>query len=104
VKEQKDRGFCDTKVTTDTTTDGDHGRIETRKVTVIHNVDWLQERHAWPGLKAVIVVDSERVIGARIEQETRYYITSLDADARFLGSMVRGHWAIENSLLLRFWI
>jgi len=41
-------------------------------------------------------------IGAKVEHETGYYITSLDADAEFLGPMVRGHWAIESSLLLRF--
>ncbi len=29
--------------------DGDHGRIETRRATVCHEVAWLQERHGWPG-------------------------------------------------------
>ena len=31
--------------------------IETRNVTVIHDVAWLQERHQWPGLKGVVIVD-----------------------------------------------
>src|SRR5690242_2967607 len=55
--------------------DGDHGRIETRTTTVIHDVDWLRERHNWPGLNAVIMVESSREVGGKIEQETRYYIT-----------------------------
>jgi predicted transposase YbfD/YdcC len=38
VKEQKARSFADTKISQDTTVDGDHGRIETRRTTVIHDV------------------------------------------------------------------
>ena len=53
VTEQKARGFADTKISQDRTVDGDHGRIETRTTTVIHDVNWLQERHNWPGLKGV---------------------------------------------------
>jgi predicted transposase YbfD/YdcC len=60
--EQKTRGFKDTKVSLHETTDGDHGRIETRTCTAIHDVAWLQERHDWPGLKGVIMVESKREI------------------------------------------
>ena len=67
VAEQKAAGFKDTKVSQDQTVDGDHGRIETRATTVIHDVAWLQERHNWPGLKAVVVVESTREIGDKIE-------------------------------------
>ena len=98
VAEQKAAGFKDTKVSQDQTVDGDHGRIETRATTVIHDVAWLQERHNWPGLKAVVVVESTREIGDKIETETRFYITSLVLLAHLLGPIVRSHWAIENSL------
>ena len=98
VAEQKSRGFHDSRISRDTTVDGDHGRIETRATTVIHNLDWLQDKHQWPGLKAVIIVDSIREIGGKIEQETRLYITSLQLPANQLGAIVRSHWAIENSL------
>jgi predicted transposase YbfD/YdcC len=98
VAEQKATGFKDTKISRDKTVDGDHGRIETRTVTVIHDVDWLQERHKWPGLKAVVIVESIREIGDKIERETRFYITSLVLLASLLGPIVRSHWAVENSL------
>ena len=98
VKEQKEKDFSDTTISTDKTVDGDHGRIETRSVTVIHDVDWLQERHDWPGLKGIIVVDSEREINDKTECETRYYLTSAPDHADKLGPMVRDHWKIENSL------
>ena len=80
------------------TVDGDHGRIETRTYTAIHDVAWLQERHGWPGLQGVIMVESTREIADKIERETRFYITSLVWLASQLGPVIRSHWAIENSL------
>ena len=96
--EQNARGFADTKISQDTTVDGDHGRIETRTTTVIHDVKWLQERHDWPGLQAVVIIESSREVSGKIERETRYYITSLVLLASLLGPVVRSLWAIENSL------
>jgi predicted transposase YbfD/YdcC len=98
VTEQKANGFKDSKVSRHETVDGDHGRIETRTYTAIHEVVWLQERHQWPSLKAVIMVESTREIGEKIERETRFYITSLVWLAHQLGPVVRSHWAVENSL------
>jgi predicted transposase YbfD/YdcC len=96
--EQKANGFKDTKVSRHETVDGDHGRIETRTYTAIHDVAWLQERHDWPGLRGLVMVESTREIGAKIERETRFYITSLVWLAHLLGPAIRSHWAIENSL------
>ncbi|MGH8783454.1 ISAs1 family transposase, partial [Paraburkholderia sp.] len=98
VAEQKVNDFKDAKISRDHTVDADHGRIETRTTTVIHDVAWLQERHDWPGLKGVVIVESIREIGDRIEQETRFYITSLVLLANLLGPIVRSHWTVENSL------
>jgi predicted transposase YbfD/YdcC len=98
VAEQRGRGFKDTTIGQHRTIDGDHGRIEARDITVIHDVGWLQQRHAWPGLKGVVIVDSTREIGDKIEKETRFYIPSLALLAHLLGPMLRDHWAIENSL------
>jgi predicted transposase YbfD/YdcC len=98
VAEQKAASFKDTRISQDQTVDGDHGRIETRTTTVIHDVAWLQERHDWPGLKAIVMIESSRETGGKIEQETRFYITSLVLLASLLGPIVRSHWAIENSL------
>ncbi len=98
VNEQKTKDFCDTVVSRHETVDGDHGRIETRRVSVIHHVGWLDERHQWPGLNGVIVVDSTRQLADRTERETRLYITSSTLPADRLGPMVRDHWSVENSL------
>jgi predicted transposase YbfD/YdcC len=102
--EQKANGFKDTKVSRHQTVDGDHGRIETRTYTAIQDVAWLQERHDWPGLQGVVMVESVREIPGsspgtgKIERETRFYITSLAWLAIQLGPVIRSHWAVENSL------
>jgi predicted transposase YbfD/YdcC len=96
--EQKANGFKDTKVSRHETVDGDHGRIETRTYTAFHDVAWLQERHHWPALKGVVMVESTREIGSKVERETRFYITSLVWLAEAIGPVIRSHWAVENSL------
>ena len=96
--EQKANDFKDTKVSHHQTVDGEHGRIETRTYTAFHDIAWLQERHDWPGLKGIVMVESTREIADKIEHETRFYITSLVWLAHQLGPVIRSHWAIENSL------
>jgi predicted transposase YbfD/YdcC len=102
--EQKANGFKNTKISRHQTVDGDHGRIETRTCAAIHDVAWLRERHDWPGLKGVVMVESTREIPGpspgtdKIQRETRFYITSLVLLAHVLGPIIRDHWAVENSL------
>jgi predicted transposase YbfD/YdcC len=98
VEEQKTRNFADSKISRAETIDADNGRIETRTVTVVHDVEWLRKRHDWPALNAVAIVEGTREFGGKIEHETRYYITSLVMQAHLLGPVIRSHWAIENSL------
>jgi predicted transposase YbfD/YdcC len=98
ANEQKSRGFAEAVVSTHETVDADHGRIETRNYTVIHDVGWLRARHDWPGLKGLIMVESKRQTGEKTERETRFYITSTTLEAKFAGPMIRDHWAVENSL------
>ena len=96
--EQKANGFKDTTTSRHETVDGEHGRIEKRTYTAIHDVAWLQKRHDWPGLKGVVMVESQRETNGKITQEMRFYITSLTLLANAVGPMIRDHWAIENSL------
>ena len=96
--EQKTKDFKDTTVSRHESVNGDHGRIETRAVTVIHDIGWLQQHHQWPGMMSVIMVESTRESAGKIECETRFYITSLALLAVHLAAFVRSHWAVENSL------
>jgi predicted transposase YbfD/YdcC len=95
--EQKERDFKDTKVSRHETLEKSHGRIETRKFTSIDDIDWLKERHDWAGLKSIVMVESIReIIGGKTETETRFYISSLTADAVRQGDAIRGHWSVES--------
>jgi len=96
ANEQKSRDFKETTVSRHETVDGDHGRVETRRTTVFHDVGWLAQRHEWPGLKGVVMVESERRIDEKLERETRFYITSTPDAADRLADIVRRHWAVES--------
>ena len=53
--EQRERGIGGDFVKKSETVDGDHGRIETRRYSVCSDIEWLKNRHGWPGLKAVVM-------------------------------------------------
>lgn len=80
------------------TVDGGHGRIETRKIWTVSDISWLNDFDKWKGLKTIGMVESERQIGEKTSKERRFFISSLNCDAKKFGSVVRQHWAIENSL------
>jgi predicted transposase YbfD/YdcC len=80
------------------TTDGDHGRIETRRAAVLHDVAWLAESHAFPGLKAIGKVTAAREQGGKTTTATRYYLLSRPLSAARFLAVVRAHWQIENRL------
>ena len=93
AKEQKAVAFKNTSVSQDTTVDGDHGRIETRTVTVFHDIDWLQDSHQWPGPE--VGRHGRERTGNQWQgrkNETRFYITSLTLLANAVGPMIRSHW------------
>ena len=75
-----------------------HGRLEMRRVWVQRNVSWLQQSEAWPGLCALVLVESERTIRGVTSREKRAYISSLNAPAERMASLVRTHWHVENRL------
>jgi predicted transposase YbfD/YdcC len=84
--------------------DAGHGRIETRQVWVTSEVNWLGTEllALWPGIKAVAAVERTREVKGRepkVSVERHYYIlTNARCTAERVGEIIRGHWAIENSL------
>jgi predicted transposase YbfD/YdcC len=84
--------------TTNTTVDADHGRIETRTAVVSTHVDWLQEQHQWPGLKAIAKVTRIRETTDKTSSEAAYYLLSQPLTAERFNSVARAHWGVENSL------
>jgi predicted transposase YbfD/YdcC len=78
-----------------------HGRIETRECWVTDREDYLslvRKRQQWKGLKSVVRMVSQRQIGENIEVQTRYFISSLPANAKTILKTKRSHWKIENQV------
>jgi predicted transposase YbfD/YdcC len=82
----------------DETVDGDHGRIETRRAEVIHDVAWLAEAHGWPRIAAVGRIVATREIDGKQARSVRYFLASKPFSAAELNRLARGHWGIENAL------
>lgn len=78
-----------------------HGRIETRECWATDREEHLcllRKRQHWKGLKSVVRIISQRQIGETVEVQTRYFISSLSADAKMLLKTKRSHWKIENQV------
>ena len=91
-------GFAEAAVDFHQTVDADHGRIETRRHWVAHDIDWLQQRHDWPGLAAIAMIERQREVGAKTTLTRHFYIASLAAPAALIAKAARSHWHIENRL------
>jgi predicted transposase YbfD/YdcC len=91
--------------------DKGHGRVETRRVWVTRDVQWLRERGEWSGLRSTVCVEREREmldpanpgVPGKMQRERSYFITSLDhrdrgRDAGYFARHIRDHWKIENQL------
>lgn len=77
-----------------------HGRIETRKCSVIKDFDIIATYKPWKSIRSVIRVESKREHKNKnkIEESVRYYVSSLDVSAEEYQYIIRSHWAIENKL------
>jgi predicted transposase YbfD/YdcC len=83
------------------TVNKDHGRLEIRRCWVVTHPDYLAylRRHqAWPQLHSLVRIVSERRLQGEVTVKTRYFISSLKANAQRLLQLCRDHWHIENNL------
>lgn len=80
------------------TVEKDHGRIETRRCSIIRDLKWIEMKDQWPSLNAIVQMYRKREIGEKTEEETTYYITSLTTGAEEIAKAIRSHWGIEASL------
>jgi predicted transposase YbfD/YdcC len=81
-------------------TDCGHGRVERRTCSVLADCSLIEKASEWTSLRSVVRIQAERFHKAsgEVEEETRYYISSLPPEAARLNRAIRQHWGIENSL------
>ena len=78
-----------------------HGRLEIRECWATEKEEYLalvRKHQNWKGLRSVVRIVSQRNFGEKVETQTRYFISSLPADAKTILKVKRSHWKIENQL------
>ena len=98
MKEQDAVDFTNTTVTRHETAEKSHGRIETGKVTVCPDIEWLKARHNWPGLESIVRLQYSATLQDKTRSETRFYLSSMSGDAETHAKAIRDHRGIENGL------
>ena len=87
----------------DVTIDKGHGRIETRRCVVAHDLSAMGDAaEDWANLRSAVMIESTREMingkdKGQSSTEWRYYISSLQDSAGEFNAKVRAHWSIENS-------
>jgi len=80
------------------TNEKSRNRIEVRCHWVMDVANTEVDTRKWLGLKTIGRVESQRTINGKTSIEQRYYIGSIENNAKLFGTSVRSHWGIENSL------
>lgn len=81
-----------------------HGRLERRTCTILGGPHGILEEidpdQRWAGLGCAVRMVAERTVRGCTTRAVRYYITNLPVTvgAARMADLVRGHWAVENSL------
>ena len=101
LKDQLEKLFQKGEISdSNTNVDSGHGRIETRTCEVITDLNFLDDKSQWVGLKSIVRITSERCDKAsdKTSMEARYYISSLSGDAIQINQAIRQHWTVKNNL------
>jgi len=78
--------------------DKGYGRIETRHCFISSQINWLNQKEEWTGLKTIAVIEETQEIKGKESTERRFFISSLPPEAERLASAVRAHWSVESQV------
>jgi predicted transposase YbfD/YdcC len=80
--------------------DQSHGRLVRRRVFACPDVGAFATLEGWPGLKAVLAVETIRgvTITGKVTAEVRHYLSSAELPPEALAAAIRNHWRIEDGL------
>ena len=90
------------ELTTKTTVEKGHGRIETRIYAASGDTGWILSERGYPGEPRFQGVASILKVVSRVEYpdhctcDTRLFISSLEPDIGRLAHGARGHWGVES--------
>jgi len=80
--------------------DESHGRLVRRRVFACTDLAPFATLEDWPGLAAVVAVETIRGIPGRgkVKAEIRHYLSSARLPPERLAAAIRNHWGVENGL------
>lgn len=98
IETHMDNNFADIKARTFTETLKGHGRVDEITYYQMPVPADMVNRKLWAGLRTIGVAIRISQCGDKRTSEVRYYISSLATRVKRFARLVRGHWAIENTL------
>lgn len=99
LHDKPSQGIVERGVAFAQTTDGEHGRIEVRRLWALPiEHTGLIDTEGWRDLRTVALIERHRRAESKTTLERHYYISSLSADAEHLMASIRKHWHVENRL------
>lgn len=87
--------------------ENDNGRLEQRRHTVCHDIDWLwsgrryKDEPRFPHLAMIAMVESRTELSGKIQTERRYYLSSAKLSPETFAAAMRAHWGVGNRL---YWV
>ncbi|MEO5376111.1 MAG: ISAs1 family transposase [Alphaproteobacteria bacterium] len=96
------RTALNSELTTMTTVEKGHGRIETRIYTASGVVDWIHSDKNYPGqprfnhIKTILRIVNRTEFKDHSTVDERFYISSAPLDIERLANGARGHWGVES--------
>jgi predicted transposase YbfD/YdcC len=75
-----------------------HGREETRSYVVVPDPQGIRDQQEWAKLRVVGVCFRECTVQGKTSFESRYFIGTKNARARYYSRALRNHWRVENNL------
>ncbi len=81
------------------TVEKEHGGVAVREYYITQDIQWYSQKKAWKNLTSFGVVKKTmtKMDGSK-QEEARFYICSIEANAEEFARAVRGHWNVENQV------
>jgi len=77
------------------TSEKSRNRFEIRRCYLFRDIEWLEEKSKWAGLKTVFAIERITATKAKKSTEILFYISSLEYPPEKFLRIVREHWQIE---------
>ncbi|NNF95850.1 MAG: ISAs1 family transposase, partial [Halobacteria archaeon] len=97
-EQANEAGYEDYDVDYYETKEPSRDRYEVRRHWTLSVADTQINTQPWEGLNIIGMVESQRTIKNETSIDYRYYIGSIENNAKLFAQSVRDHWGVENGL------